>query len=53
VMVEKASAKEFQAPANDLAVLARYAPGRFLQLPLRLSVRRLRRLRSQRPDKSR
>jgi glycosyltransferase involved in cell wall biosynthesis len=56
VMVEKAAAKEFQALVSDLAALARYAPGRFLQLPrrfLRLSVRRLTRLRFQPADKSR
>jgi glycosyltransferase involved in cell wall biosynthesis len=53
VILEKAAAKEFQALVSDLAVLARYAPGRFLQLPLRLSVRRLRRVRSQHLDKSR
>src|SRR5215472_11528329 len=43
VIGEKVVAREFQAVASDLAVLARYAPGRFLLFPLRLSVRRLRR----------
>ncbi len=55
-IIEKVSTKKFQALASDLAVLARYAPGRFLRLPgrfLRLSARRVTRLRSRCLDESR
>ena len=44
LIIEKAAAKDVQGLASDLAVLARYAPGRFLRLPgrfLRHLVRRL------------